>query len=410
MNILLYADDIVLLASQETDLQFLLNIVENWCRKWRLEVNLAKTNVMHVRNARRPQSKFMFLFNCRTVNYCKSYKYLGSTLDEFLNFDNTAEIQAEAAGRALGALITKTIKNGGFPFSIYSMLFESTVCSVSDYGAEIWGFESRDAISKLHLRAARCFLGLPKNATSAGVLSEMNWPEPVYRAQVRMVRQYFRIVKMDETRLTKKIHLWDKTFSEVNNIQTWSSEVRDVLLTHNLANYFDPQLNFCSQSIIVKLKESMSVKQSIDLMNICHEKPKLRTFVTFKEFGATPSYITMPMSFIKRKFLALSRLSNLSIRLETGRYERPRLEENQRICQACKNGFSIENEQHIFFQCTVYDELRRSWISKLFIPENFPELQAAEKFKLVFNKPENVKATAQYILDAFNKRSKIVNQ
>ena len=181
-------------------------------------------------------------------------------MDEFLNFDKAAEIQTEAAGQALGALITKTIKNGGFPFSIYSMLFEAMVCSVSDYGAEIWGFESRDATSKIPLRAARCFLGLPKNATSAGVLSEMNWPEPVYRAQVRMVRQNFRIVKMDKTRLTKKIHLWDKTFSEVHNIQTWSSEARDVLLTNNLANCFDPQLNFCSQSIIVKLKESMSVK------------------------------------------------------------------------------------------------------------------------------------------------------
>ena len=37
LNILLFADDIVPLASQETFLQFLLNIVENWCRKWRLE-------------------------------------------------------------------------------------------------------------------------------------------------------------------------------------------------------------------------------------------------------------------------------------------------------------------------------------------------------------------------------------
>ena len=53
--------------------------------------------------------------------------------------------------------------------------------------------------------------------------------------------------------------------------------------------------------------------------------------------------------------------------------------------------------------------MRRSWISTLIVPENFFELQAAEKFKLIFNKPENVKVTAQYILDAFNKRSKIVN-
>ena len=40
LNILLYADDIVLFAKNEADLQFLLNIVEHWCQKWRLKVNL----------------------------------------------------------------------------------------------------------------------------------------------------------------------------------------------------------------------------------------------------------------------------------------------------------------------------------------------------------------------------------
>ena len=45
------------------------------------------------------------------------------TLNEFLDFDRTAEAQAEAAGRAVGALKTKTVKNGGFPFKIYSMLY-----------------------------------------------------------------------------------------------------------------------------------------------------------------------------------------------------------------------------------------------------------------------------------------------
>ena len=77
---------------------------------------------------------------------------------------------------------------------------------MSDYGAEIWGFESGDAITKNHLTAARCFLGLPKHATSAGVLSEINWPEQVYIDEVRMLRQYFRIIKMNDSRLTKKAH------------------------------------------------------------------------------------------------------------------------------------------------------------------------------------------------------------
>ena len=86
------------------------------------------------------KASLCFLFNKRTVDYCKTYKYLGTTLDEFFNFDRTAEAQAEAAGQALGAVITKTINNGGLPFKIYTM----------------------------HVRAARCFLGLHKSAAKLG--------------------------------------------------------------------------------------------------------------------------------------------------------------------------------------------------------------------------------------------------
>ena len=82
INILLYADDIVLLAKNEEDLQFLLNLVETWCKKWRLEVNLTKTNILHVRQQRKPQSNFMFLFDRMPVAYCTFYKYLGCTINE----------------------------------------------------------------------------------------------------------------------------------------------------------------------------------------------------------------------------------------------------------------------------------------------------------------------------------------
>ena len=62
IRILLYADDIVLFAQNEEDLQSLLFVVEIWCQNWRLEVNLAKTNILHVRAKRKQQSKFVFLF------------------------------------------------------------------------------------------------------------------------------------------------------------------------------------------------------------------------------------------------------------------------------------------------------------------------------------------------------------
>ena len=95
---MLYADDIVLFAENELDLQFLLNIVETWCEKWRLEVNLTKTNILHIRVKRKLQSRYMFLFNKRPVPYCTFYRYLGCTINEYLDYSFTAEVQSDSAG------------------------------------------------------------------------------------------------------------------------------------------------------------------------------------------------------------------------------------------------------------------------------------------------------------------------
>jgi hypothetical protein len=91
VNVLLYADDIVLIAGTEDELQSLIFIVENWCKQWRLELNLTKTNIMHVRQKHKNQSRFWFIFDQKSVPYCTNYKYLGTTINQFLDFQITAD-------------------------------------------------------------------------------------------------------------------------------------------------------------------------------------------------------------------------------------------------------------------------------------------------------------------------------
>jgi len=210
VSILMYADDIVLLAPCENDMQDMLTIIELWCTRWRLEVNLSKTNVMHIRGKRSNRSRFCFIFNKRRVEYCETYKYLGVMMNEFMDYDLTASSQADTAGRALGSIIAKTIKNGGLPYNVITMLYDSFCASISDYGSEVWGFTEKDGQMKIHLRAIRTFLGVPKNNTSVALLAEMNWLDPTLRANLRMVRQYQRIQKMKSDRLPNIIFLWDK--------------------------------------------------------------------------------------------------------------------------------------------------------------------------------------------------------
>ena len=58
ISILLYADDIVLLANSPEDLQSLLDLTFKWCEKWRLSVNGEKTEIMHTRTRNKPRSHF----------------------------------------------------------------------------------------------------------------------------------------------------------------------------------------------------------------------------------------------------------------------------------------------------------------------------------------------------------------
>ena len=335
----------------------------------------------------------MFLFNKRQVEYCSSYKYLGVTLNEFLDYNLTANIQAESAGRALGAIIAKSIKAGGLPFKVFTMLYDSCCATVAEYGSEIWGYKDREDLLKVHMRAARVFLGVPKHTAKPGILAEINWLQPAYRTRIRMVRQYFRVEGMDSSRLTKRILSWDKDVAENANFKTWYSEVTDILNNHNVTNF--------GELGIEELKRSMWKQQKTELYENCQDKPKLKLYCRIMDIGCTPAYLQMPLTHVQKMFLAKLRLSALPLRIETGRYERPHLPTNDRICLNCSEG--VEDEEHLLFSCKKYDTLRKNWVMLLQKPENYDTLSITDKLRVVLDST-NAKATGQFLIDCFNVR------
>ena len=345
------------------------------------------------------------------MEYCHHYTYLGVTLNEYLDFRFTCKVQSDSASRALSAIVTKMIKNSGFPYNIYSLLYESCVTSISDYGAEIFGYNDYDSNLNLHLRAIRAFIGVPKNAAKAGVLSEIGWVLPKYRTQIRMIRYYHRLLKMPEQRLSKKIFIWDKELK----IQNWTNEIKTIFYQAGQGMIFDTGTIFSLKPVLEDIKNAQMRSQKFSLELECINKPKLRTFITIKDFNTIPTYITKPLTFIQRKFMAKLRLGCLPIRLETGRFCRPKIPENERICQVCINADpnylyknEIESEVHIIFNCNRYKEMRQKWLQKLTLPLDFALLTLYKKLDIVLNHAKNVKFTAQYLIDLINLRSEFI--
>ncbi len=59
VSILLYADDIVMFSE---NMQYMLNYMDEWCFKWKLKLNINKSNIVHFRTKRQNQTEFRFHF------------------------------------------------------------------------------------------------------------------------------------------------------------------------------------------------------------------------------------------------------------------------------------------------------------------------------------------------------------
>ena len=84
--LLMYADDIALIADTSVELQRKLKALESFCQKWGMEVNLAKTKTIVFRNGGKLSSKEEFLYNGKTIDIVTHYKYLGIAFNSRLTW------------------------------------------------------------------------------------------------------------------------------------------------------------------------------------------------------------------------------------------------------------------------------------------------------------------------------------
>ena len=127
VSVLLYADDLVLVAETEADLQTLLNTLSCWCTRNHITVNESKSNIVHFRTPSIPRTLFNFSCCGKALSVSAQYNYLGLLLTEFLDLAAMASVVAKSASRALGLVIYKCKLNGGLPFKCFTKLYDSLV-------------------------------------------------------------------------------------------------------------------------------------------------------------------------------------------------------------------------------------------------------------------------------------------
>ena len=392
-----YADDVLLLAETEEDMQDLLNFVHEWCRKWRLIINFSKTNAMHFRNKGKARSNFEFKIGDQLLQYTSVYRYLGVHLNEHLDFAVTAEILAKAGGRALGAVISKIHSYKDVGYNTYSQLFNSCVVPVLDYCSGVWSFKYNEKSDMIQNRAIRYFMGVHRFAPILAITGDMGWIVSSDRHCVNILRFWNRLVNMQESRITRKVFEYDYGFSGDKN---WCSYVKVILGKVDLLAHFHDKTPVNLKDIENRLLERHTVEWSNKLQNVS----KLRTYRQFKSLYSTEKYLLSNLTKLERSHFAQFRCGILPLRVETGRYAG--LSVQDRLCNIC-NLNETEDEIHFLFKCPCYDDLRQTLINKACETEtNFMSLNDFEKLRYVVER--HYVYLAKFLVSAMYRRKSLL--
>jgi hypothetical protein len=135
-QMLLYADDIVLLASSAKDLQRQMNALSAFCSESHMCINVQKTKVLMFNGGRHPRANVV-VDGC-PVECVSSFRYLGLTVHRCKGFGTAPAAVASAAMQAACGLMGRVRDREVNQIWLRVSLFSSLVMPVMQYGCEVW--------------------------------------------------------------------------------------------------------------------------------------------------------------------------------------------------------------------------------------------------------------------------------
>lgn len=347
LSLLLYADDIAMIAKSEAELQRMLDKLHQWCKRWRVLINTNKSKCVHFRKGKIKRSNCNFTIGSNALETVDHYKYLGVTFHYNSCFNSNAELLAKSGGRALGQIIAKIHNNKYFGFTSYEKLFSSCVAPILDYGAGVWGYRKFQAIDNIQNRAIRYFLGVHRFTPIVFLYGDVGWLPSQFRRWLCMLRYWNKLICFEDDRITKKAFNLDYERCRDN----WCSEVKHIMNQIGIGQYYDTKCAIDLGLVESHLTNFYSEIWKDSLENV----PKLRTYKTFKNDFGLENYVSFNLSKAERSHMAQLRSGILPLRIETGRYvgEPP----NERLCTLCTQQ-ETENELHFVLGCPFYNQYR----------------------------------------------------
>lgn len=260
IKLLLYADDIVLIAKNPAALQLMINRLEKYCDDWGLTVNLNKSKAMVFRNgfgiyARNER----WYYKGERIENVKEYTYLGFQVTPNLNFEKHLKIRAGEAKAALSITWKKCMESKCIKPHIKHNIYQTTSVMTLLYAAQCFGFKKSDTIEGVQRYYLKRSFKLPFNSPNYMLALETGLPDLSLTALKLHFDYIIGLVTNERDKLSKQVALyvvrkrtywfeeWHRKATEVgmslelneNNIPEWKDLLYELLNKLHLRNLME---------------------------------------------------------------------------------------------------------------------------------------------------------------------------
>lgn len=337
VSCLMFADDLVMMAESQEDLQSLTNVLSDWCGENELEVNVSKTKVMVVGKANKAQVKL----GGQKVEVVKVYKYLGLMLSRDLKWTEHVSYIVDKVKRRM-AQSYRLLSNKDLVPSTRLHLYSSLILPVMSYGAGLWHLTDHQLrqLESLHLKALKAILGTCTTTTTAAVYTDCAMISIEALQEEALLKLAGRIARMEPSRLVWQMF---RVSAEDRNDE-WFSQLTSALSRHDLA--LDG-----AEADAVKWNER--VTEAVHTLFAGHLTGELAKAVKCSQLRPSlvagklqrAEYLSLPSKL--SSFCFKLRAGSLRLEIEEGRMKKVARE--ARLCPLCKG--EVEDAEHFMLRC-----------------------------------------------------------
>ena len=136
MNSISWADDLILISLSKNGMQNCVYKLEEYCRRWGLEINENKTKCMVMSNKRGPFEP-VYIYGTQ-IEYVKSMQYLGFQIKHNGNVDSIINDRISKASRVSHMILQALRTNKNVSTELALTLFDKQIAPILLYGCCVW--------------------------------------------------------------------------------------------------------------------------------------------------------------------------------------------------------------------------------------------------------------------------------